>query len=330
MRVLYATLSPDIIVQIVYTMEGYSLFLDAFKDIFFTTMAVLILVATGMGWFMAKRAVSGIGEVTRTAMKIAGGALGERVAVKSTGIEIDQLAATFNQMLDRIEVLLTEIKEMSDNIAHDLKSPITRIRGAAEVALSTGASATEYESMAAGAIEECDRLLGMINTMLLISMAEAGVYKLSIEQVDIAGLAARGCEMFEPVAHDKGVILSCHAPQSCLIQADRQMLQRMLANLLDNAVKFTHSGGTIEVAVLENERQEFVVTVKDTGTGIAEADLPRIFERFYHCDQSRSQSGTGLGLSLARAVARAHGGDIFVSSTLNGGSTFSAIFPKNI
>ena len=137
-RILYALLNPGIILQVGQAMESYSRFLDAFKGIFITTMTFLIVVAAGVGWFMARRAVSGVEAVTRTAQKISGGILEERVPVKPRGDEIDQLATTFNQMLDRIQTLLTEIKEMSDNIAHDLRSPITRIRGIAEVTLTTG------------------------------------------------------------------------------------------------------------------------------------------------------------------------------------------------
>jgi signal transduction histidine kinase len=172
-RILYAVLGPTIILQVGQAMESYSRFLDAFKGIFITTMTFLIVVAAGIGWFMARRAVSGVEAVTRTAQKISGGTLEERVPVKTKGDEIDQLAVTFNQMLDRIQALLTEIKEMSDNMAHDLRSPITRIRGTAEVTLTTGKSLSEYEAMAASTIEECDRLLDMINTMLMISKAES-------------------------------------------------------------------------------------------------------------------------------------------------------------
>lgn len=327
-RILYAMLSPAIIVQLGQAMESYSRFLDAFKGIFIATMTFLIIVAAGVGWFMAKRAVSGVEAVTRTAQKISGGSLQERVPVKPRGDEIDQLATTFNQMLDRIQILLTEIKEMSDNIAHDLRSPITRIRGVAEVILTTGASLAEYEGMAASTIEECDRLLDMINTMLLISKTESGVDKLSPEEVDIAGLIRDACELFAPVAEDKRVSLSCHVPGKSLLSGDTRMIQRMLSNLVDNAVKYTPSGGKVEVSVSENEKQDIVVSVQDTGVGISEADLPRIFERFYRCDQSRSQAGTGLGLSLARAIARAHGGDITVVSSPNQGSTFTIILPK--
>ena len=159
-RILYAMLSPTVIVQVGQAMESYSRFLDAFKGIFITTMSFLIFLAAGVGWFMARRAVSGVEAVTHTARTISAGTLKERVPVKpSRGDEIDQLATTFNHMLDRIEALLTEIKEMTDHIAHDLRSPITRIRGIAEVTLTTGKSLAEFEAMAANTIEECDRLL---------------------------------------------------------------------------------------------------------------------------------------------------------------------------
>ncbi len=327
-RILYAMLSPSIILQVGQAMESYSRFLDAFKGIFIATMTLLIVVAAGVGWFMARRAVSGVYAVTRTAQKISGGTLEERVPVKTRGDEIDQLATTFNQMLDRIQTLLTEIKEMSDNIAHDLRSPITRIRGLAEVTLTTGKSLKEYESMAASTIEECDRLLDMINTMLMISKAEAGVDQLSREEIDLGGLVREACELFEPTAEDKGVSLSCTVSDRIHFVGETRGIQRMFSNLLDNAIKYTPSGGLVTVSVVENDNQ-VIVSFKDTGYGISSSDLPRIFERFYRCDQSRSQAGIGLGLSLARAIARAHGGDITATSNLNQGSTFIVTLPKS-
>ena len=327
-RILYAMLSPTVIVQVGQAMESQARLLDAFKRIFIITMSFLIILAAGVGWFMARRAVSGIEAVTHTAQKISGGSLQERVPVKPRGDEIDQLATTFNQMVDRIQTLLTEIKEMSDNIAHDLRSPVTRIRGTAEVTLTTGKSVGDYENMAASTIEDCDRLLDMINTMLLISKTEAGVEKPSREEVDIAALIRQACEIFQPIAEDKNVRLSHRAAEKTLIFGDTRMLQRMLSNILDNGVKYTPSGGKIKVSLTESESRDLVISVNDTGVGISKADLPRIFERFYRCDQSRSQPGTGLGLSLARAIARAHGGDITVTSTVNQGSTFNITLPK--
>lgn len=328
-RILYSMIGPGIILQLGQSMENYSRFIEAFKRIFITTMVFLILLAAVVGWFMARRALSGVEAVTRTARNISGGALEKRVPVKTRGDEIDQLATTFNQMLDRIQTLVTSVREMNDNIAHDLRSPITRIRGIAEVTLTTGKSVGEYESMAASTIEECDRLLDMINTMLMISETEAGVDKLAREKMDIAGLVRDACDLFEPIAEDKRVTIGCDVRATCRLFGDIRMIQRMLANLLDNAIKYTPAGGTVGLSVHEDEGENVLVSVRDTGIGISPSDLPHIFERFYRCDESRSQAGIGLGLSLARAIVQAHGGDIAVTSSPNAGSTFTVTLPKS-
>lgn len=329
-RILYAMISPTTIAQVGQAMESQSRFVEAFKKIFFATMSLLIVVAAAVGWFMARRAVSGVEVVTRTARKISEGSLQERVPVKATGDEIDQLATTFNQMLERIQALLTEIKEMNDNIAHDLRSPIARIRGLAEVTLTTGKSPDDFETMAASTIEECDRLLDMINTMLVISKTEAGVEKVSHDKVDIAALIGNACELFEPLAEEKNVGLRRRAPEKTIVSGDARMLQRMLANILDNAVKYTPPGGEVEISLSESEKKDIIIAIRDSGIGISATDLPHVFERFYRCDRSRSQPGTGLGLSLARAIARAHGGDITVRSALDQGSTFTVTLPKKL
>jgi len=327
-RILYAVLSPRIVLQVGVAMESYAHFLDAFQRIFIATTAFLIVLATGGGWFMARRAVSGVEAVTRTAQKISSGTLDERVPLKTRGDEIDTLALTFNQMLDRIQGLLKEIKEMTDNIAHDLRSPITRIRGAAEIALTSGKNIDEFESMAASTIEECDSLLDMINTMLMISKTESGVSKLSGNEMDLSLIVCKAYELFEPTAEDKKITLRCDVPSGIRVIGDIPMIQRMLANLLDNAIKYTPSGGMVNVAVTEQESR-ICIAFTDSGVGISSADLPHIFERFYRCDQSRSQAGIGLGLSLARAIARAHGGDISAVSVPNQGSTFTVTLPKS-
>lgn len=323
-RVLYNFISPSIILQLGQSQEYYSRFIDAFKRIFIGTMAFLILLAALIGWFMARRALSGVQAVTVTAQTIAEGSLEKRVPVKPRGDEIDQLADTFNHMLDRIESLVSGIKEMSDNIAHDLRSPITRIRGLAEVTLTTGSGTVEeYENLAASTIEECDRLLDMINTMLLISKTEAGVGNLEAVEMNLAGVVRDACDLFKVAAEDKGIELTCHVPEQCVFNGDRSMIQRMVANLLDNAIKFTPAPGHVDVSLSGGDGLSPVIRVKDTGVGISDEDRLHIFKRFYRCDRSRSQSGIGLGLSLTKAVVKAHGGTIDVVSRSGTGSTFT-------
>ena len=328
-RVLYSVIGRGVILQLGQSMENQTRFIEAFRRIFVVTMAFLLILAALIGWFMARRALSRIEEVTQTARHISAGMLEERVPVKTRGDEVEQLAITFNQMLDRIQKLVTEIKEMSDNIAHDLKSPLTRIRGTAEVTLTTSKSFVEYKNMAASTIEECDHLLDMINTMLLISKTEAGVGVLEYEEMDIANVVKDAGELFLPLAEEKGVSMRLNIPETYTLQGDIRMLQRMISNLLDNAIKYTPAGGTVDIYIHPKNETSVVLAVKDTGVGIPESDLTHVFERFYRGDPSRPQVGSGLGLSLANAIANAHGGSIDVTSTPGKGSTFSVILPKS-
>ncbi len=326
-RILYGFIGPGIIMQLGQSLEEHTRLIEVFKKIFIATMAFLIVLAALIGWFMARRAISGVEDISHTARQISEGSLEERVPVKTRGDEIDQLAMTFNQMLDRIQKLVTGIREMSDNIAHDLKSPVTRIRGLAEITLTSDPTVNEYANMAASTIEECDRLLDMINTMLVISETEAGVDNLNSEMVDISGLLRDACELFRPIAEDKGILLTCDVSDRLDINGDIRMIQRMISNLLDNALKYTPVHGTIKIEMRENHGKSVAISIIDSGIGMSRDDLSHIFERFYRCDQSRSEPGIGLGLSLARAIARAHGGDITADSIPEKGSTFTITLP---
>ena len=327
-RVLYAVLEPGILLQVGESMESNVRIIEAFRRIFLVTMAVLLVLAGLVGWFMARRALAGVETVTRTARHISESTLDERVPIHRRHDEIDQLAITFNQMLDRIQALVAGIKEMSDNIAHDLKSPITRIRGLAEVSLTIDSSRQDYENMAGSIVEECDRLLETINTMLEISRSEAGAARLDMEDLNIARIVQEACSLFQSLAEDQALRIVCRPPQTLQIRGDNRLIQRMIANLLDNAIKYNRPGGQIEVALQPVGDQSLEIRVADTGIGISAQDLPRIFSRFYRCDPSRSAPGAGLGLSLARAIARAHGGDITVDSKPNQGSRFTVTLPR--
>lgn len=325
-RVLYGIIGPGKIVQIGKSLEDDERFMGAFRERFVIIMAALMFFGALIGWFMARRALLGVEEVTQTAEEISEGAIERRVPLKARGAEVDRLATTFNSMLDRIHALLHGMREMTDNIAHDLRSPITRIRGVAEMALTSGESMDEYESMAANTIEECDRLLEMIETMLAISELEAGAGSLAMGEVDMAGVVEDACELFQPLAEDKGLTIVTEVATSSRVYGDIQKLQRIVANLLDNAIKYTPTEGTVTVSI-NGDTDQIFLSVSDTGIGISGEGLANVFERFYRCDPSRSHAGVGLGLSLVMAIARSHGGDVAVTSSPGKGSTFTVSLP---
>jgi heavy metal sensor kinase len=329
-RIVYGLIGRGVVAQLGYTMENDTAFIGIFKKIFLLTMTGLILTAVLVGWFMARRALSGVEAVTRTARQISESDLSRRVPVPARHEEVDRLAVTFNQMLDRIEKLITGIREIGDNIAHDLKSPIASIRGMAEISLSGEGENADDETLAGNTIEECDRLLGMINTMLMISKTDAGVGDMQHVSVDMAEEIRRAVMLFSPLVEDKGLSITCNTPDSLIVIGDLKLLQRTVTNLLDNAIKYTRAPGQIDIRLFHDkkDRGNVKLLIRDSGVGIHPDDLPKIFDRFFRCDQSRATSGSGLGLSLAQAIARAHGGEINVESALDEGSTFILSLPS--
>lgn len=324
-RMLSAVIGPGMVMQIGETFEDAEEYLQVFRDLFLTLFLVLIVVSIGIGWLVAGRALSDMEEVTKTAEEITRGDYDRRVQLTDQFEEIKRLGEAFNKMLDRIQQLLRSMKEINDNIAHDLRSPLTRIRGIAEMALLKEGSADDYRAMATSTVEECDNLIDLINTMLDITEAEARVNSCLEETFDLADLLRQAGELFSPISDAKQIRLEIDTPRPLPFMGDRKKMQRIVTNLIENAIKYTPESGLISVSV--NVHDDMVqIAVKDTGTGISETDLPRIFERFYRCDRSRSQSGAGLGLSLARAYTRSMNGTIHVMSALNQGSTFIITF----
>ncbi len=328
-RVAYASIGRDKVLQIGLSLKDDERLLSYFRWIFASAMAVVTTIAVLVSWLTATRTLSKVDTVTQTALNIAHGSLDARVPEKPQGDEIDRLAAAFNGMLDRIQVLMGGMKEITDNLAHELRSPITRMRGTAETTITGSEKLEGYENMAASTIEDCDRLLWLINTMLDISEAEAGMTPLKRGPIEINAMIQDVCELFAPVAEDKGVILRAEDCSLCIIDGDKEKIQRVMSNLIDNAIKYTPAGRNVSVSVKERDG-EVQVDVVDGGIGIAERDIPHIFERFFRGEKSRSERGHGLGLSLARALVRMHGGDISVKSTLESGSVFTIRIPETI
>ena len=303
--------------------------LAAFREETAAAFGVILLVASLGGWFLAHRAMAGVQRITRTALQIERGDLTRRVPVQNEGAEIAQLARAFNAMVARVQSVVTELKEVTHNIAHDLRSPITRMRGLAETTLAAGAPAPEaYRELAAEVVEESDRLIAMINTMLEIAEAESGVAAAIRAPVDLGGLLRDAADLFQPLAEERDIRLALEVPdQALVIAGDVARLQRVVANLLDNAIKYTPPGGTVRLAAQAGATRA-ILSVADSGPGIAEKDLPHVFERFYRGDASRSSPGNGLGLCLALSFVRAHGGTIEIETAPGHGSRFVVSLPR--
>ena len=323
-RSIYAFIGSDTILQVGESLEESEDLMEALLYGFLVMLAVVVLLGGPIGWFMANRALYGIHEITHAASEIKEGALDQRVSVSSQGDELDKLAYTFNNMLDRIQTLIIGMREMTDNLAHDLRSPLGRMRAAAEMALTQNRQKLDVETIAAATIEECDQLLEMINTTLDIAEAESGAAKLKYVDIDLVELINDAVELFQPIADDKSITLVADLPEQCHIQVDRQRLQRVVACLLDNALKYTEAGGIVSLSLV-NAADQIKIFIKDTGIGMLPDETTRIFERFYRCDRSRTQHGNGLGLNLALAFVRAHGGDIIVESVPRQGSIFTIV-----
>ena len=320
--VVYARLSPDKILRIAHLLRQDENFLYDLQKTLIVVMAITLVTVIITGWFMLQQVIRRVVVVTNTALSIKSSALSKRVPVSGLMDEIDCLAQAFNNMLDKIESLVKSQQEITDNVAHDLRIPLTRIRLIAESLLTARGEKTDSQESVSMIIEESDRLLEMINTMLEIKSIEMGIAVWDLTDVDIAEVVKQACEFFRLAAEDKELTLDLNQVISFVVKADLRCLQRVFSNLIDNAVKYTPPEGNIEIN-MRAINHEIAVEISDTGIGIAPDALPRIFERFSRGDKSRNVSGLGLGLSLAETIIKAHGGRIKVESTVGNGSTFT-------
>ncbi len=311
------------VIEIGSTLESDEIMMERYRETFGTALVIMLVCGGLVAWLLARKAMSGVRRVTNTATRIGKGDLARRVPLGDEGLEINALARAFNEMVERIESLIKELKQVTDNVAHELRTPITHIRGIAETTLNSPCDLVEYRDMAAMVIEGSDRLIEMINTMLEITRTDSGVAELDSETLDIREVTEEAADLFKPMAEDKDIDIQLNTPpQVVTVRGDRSKLQRVVANLLDNAIRYTPPGGTVTISV-EIDTAHAKVAIVDTGMGIDANDLSHIFERFYRGDKCRSTPGSGLGLSLALAIIRAHGGDITVKSTPGGGTTFT-------
>ena len=310
---------------------GLSLFeTESTLSQFDSRVAVGGLVFLGLavlgGLFLSRQALRPVAQSIRTARRLDPANLSERLPRTGAGDELDELAGTINDLLDRLAAYHVQIIRFTADASHELRSPLGAMRAAVEVALGKPREAKEYRDVLSSLGEQCERLTALVNGLLLLARADAGEVDLKREPVDLPALVTDVVEMYEPLAEERGISLSAHASSLVSILGDASRLRQLVTNLVDNAIKFTGSGGSVTLRVERDEARAKLI-VADSGDGIPQSHLPHVFERFYQASSARSSGGSGLGLSICRWIVEAHGGDVEVESHPGSGTTFTVTLP---
>jgi signal transduction histidine kinase len=338
-------LSDGTLVQVGKSSEAREELLSRFRAALGLVTLLVVAIALSGGWLATQSALFPIRRLAHAVQRIIRtGQTDARVPLEGTGDAIDELTGLFNAMLDKIEGLVTAMRNSLDNVSHDLRTPLTRLRGTAEITLASPPDLERYREALADCVEESDRVLVMLNTLMDISEAESGTMQLQREPVALGDVVRRVLDLYRDVADAKGVTLAAMTPPDVVVIGDRTRLEQVAANLVDNAVKYTPAGGRVDVEIrtatgphvgietsthLEREdRPRYAeMIVRDTGPGIPATEVPRIFDRLFRGDTSRTERGLGLGLSLVKAVVEAHGGTVAVESEPERGAVFTVRLP---
>lgn len=315
------------IVQIGTSLEDFDETMKRLLIIMIIAIPTSIASTIAIGYAAARKALRPVEKMRKTAFKITSRNLGERIDLGRRKDELGRLAQTFNEMIDRLQGAFQRINQFSSDVSHELKTPLTIIKGETEVALRKERTVAEYKSILASHLEEADQMTRIIEDLLLLSKADKDEMRMSIETISLRDLVLTVCADMRLLAQQKDVQLVAETSADAKLRGDELKLRRMLRNIVDNGIKYTPTGGTVEVSSQVNDGM-VTIDVRDTGLGIAKEDLKYIFDRFYRADRSRKrENGSGLGLSISKWIAEAHGGTIDVESRISSGSLFSIRLP---
>jgi heavy metal sensor kinase len=316
------------LIQIGSSLQSIETSLENFLllNLFFIPTAAL-LVSIG-GWLLTRRALKPLGTMIQTAHRISSGELSHRIEASHYSEEIRELAHAFNQMIARLEASFQQIRDFSDNVSHELRIPLSILRGQTELSLRRVRSDEAYRTVLESNLEEIQRMEKIVERLLFLSRADRGEINISLTQIDLHGLMEFISSQFIVPAQEKNLRLTLNSNGPAWIIGDELLLRELLLNLIQNAITFTPKGGEVTLS-LEKGSGRIELSVTDTGCGIPEDEIPHIFERFYQVDRSRSSQGSGLGLSICKWIVEAHKGQIAVESTVGQGSRFTVSFPAS-
>jgi signal transduction histidine kinase len=327
LTVASTALNDELILQVGRSSDSRATLLRRFRQVFIMVIPPVLLIGFIGGAFVTRRLTKPVGNIVEAASAIINtGRMDVRVPERPAHDELQDLVILFNRVLANNEELVLALRDSLDNVAHDLRTPLARLRAALEGALRERADVSPAQEVLVDALEETDRIETIIRTLMDVAQAEAGLMRLEVEETEIALLVDDVVDLYEHIAQEKGVQIANHLNDQLSVTVDRARMRQVFANLLDNAIKYTPSGGQVSIAANRHDL-ETEIKFRDTGPGISKADLPRIWERLYRADKSRSKHGLGLGLSLVKAIVEAHKGRVEVASEEGSGAEFRVFLP---